>query len=344
EVNSEHAERSVATVHCSPFTDSPTTRLYKTGDRARYRPDGNIEYLGRLDEQVKVRGFRVELGEIEAALRRHPGIRESAVQALGEASGKRLVAYVVPADQPPAPEVLRAFLIEKLPDYMIPSAFVALEALPLTPSGKVNRRALPVPDLNQPAANYVAPRAPNEELLANIWAQLLQVERVSRHDNFFELGGHSLLATQLMSRVRSVFQVELPLRALFESPTVAGLAEQIDSAQRTSVPPITPAPRDGPSASSGQALPLSFAQQRLWVIDQLEPGASLYNLPDVLHLKGALDTAALERSLNEIIRRHEILRTTFITVDGQPEQIITPELALPLPVTRTRSPSPVPAG
>jgi amino acid adenylation domain-containing protein/non-ribosomal peptide synthase protein (TIGR01720 family) len=327
EVNSE--QLSVNSVHRSLFTNSLTTRLYKTGDRARYRPDGNLEYLGRLDEQVKVRGFRVELGEIEAALRRHPGVRESAVQALGETSEKRLVAYIVPAGQPPASEALRAFLKEKLPDYMIPSAFLTLEALPLTPSGKVNRRALPVPDQTQPAANYVAPRAPNEELLANLWAQLLHVERVSRHDNFFELGGHSLLATQLMSRVRNTFQVELPVRALFESPTVAGLAGQIESAQRMVSPPLTPAPREG-------ALPLSFAQQRLWVIDQLDPGSPLYNLPDVLRLKGALDTAALERSLNEIIRRHEILRTTFVAVDGQPKQAVTPEPALSLAVTDLR--------
>jgi len=215
-----------------PFSAEPGARLYKTGDLARYLPDGNIEFLGRLDQQVKVRGHRIELGEIEAVLGLHAGVREAVVVAREDVPGdKRLVAYLVVAQEQRAPSTgeLRSYLKQKLPEYMVPQAFVMLDALPLTPNGKVDRRALPAPDEARPelAQQYVAPRNAVEEVVADIWAEVLKVEQVGIHDNFFELGGHSLLATQVISRVRRAVQVELPLRALFEDPTVAGLSHRL---------------------------------------------------------------------------------------------------------------------
>ncbi len=317
----------------NPFAAETSARLYKTGDLTRYLPDGNIEFIGRTDFQVKVRGYRIELGEIEEALRQHPSLREVLVLAREDTPGdKRLVAYAVPRHSPPpTASELRSFLKDKLPEYMLPSAFVLLEAFPVTPNGKVDRRALPEPDQAdaEPSATFVAPRTPTEEILVGVWAQVLGIKRVSIHDNFFELGGHSLLATQIISRLRDVFQVELPLRSLFEAPTVAGLAEKVERARQValglSVPPIRRVLREG-------KLPLSFAQQRLWFLDQLEPGSPLYNIPEAVRLTGLLDVAALERSLNEIVRRHESLRTFFVTADGQPAQIILPALTLKLPV------------
>ena len=222
------AEKFIA----DPFSGEPGARLYRTGDLARYRPDGNIEFLGRMDHQVKVRGFRIELGEIEAVLGQHPGLREAVVLAREDGPGdKRLVAYVVAHSGGASVAVseLRGFLGEKLPDYMIPSVFVFLDAMPLTPSGKVDRRGLPAPDAARPEGQegYVAPRTPVEEALAGIWAEVLGLDRVGIHDNFFELGGHSLLATQVVSQARRLFQVELALRRLFEAPTVAGLVESL---------------------------------------------------------------------------------------------------------------------
>ena len=311
--------------------------MYKTGDLARYLPDGNIEFLGRADHQVKIRGFRIELGEIEAALGQHPAVRQAVVLAREDVPGeKRLVAYVVAEREAfPTTTDLRRFLKDKLPDHMVPAVFVSLDALPLMPNGKIDRRALPAPDRSRPELDkaFVAPRTPAEEILAEIWARLLDVERIGIHDNFFDLGGHSLLATQLVSRVREAFQVELPLRRLFEVPTVAGLAESIEAARRTGqtllAPPILPVPRDGDLA-------LSFAQQRLWFFDQMEPGLSAYNIPAAIRLKGPLNLAALERSLNEIVRRHESLRTNFETVDGRPAQRIAPTLTIALPVIDLR--------
>ncbi len=216
-----------------PFSDDPCARLYKTGDLARYRPDGNIEFLGRLDYQVKIRGFRIELGEIETVLGQHPAVCQALVVAREDQPGdKRLVAYLVP-NQPSPPSVreLRDFLQEKLPTYMVPAAFVILDALPLTPNGKVDRRTLPPPDTARPELGeaWVPPRTPTEESLVAIWAEVLGLEQVSIHDNFFELGGHSLLATQVISRVRDVLQLDLPVRTLFEMPTIAGLAERIET-------------------------------------------------------------------------------------------------------------------
>jgi len=331
----------------NPFSE-PSARLYKTGDLARYLPNGDIEYLGRIDHQVKVRGFRIELGEIEAVLCQHPNVQTAVVSVREDEPGnKRLVGYVVPHQEQgkqgeqgenshltphTSPSLLRDFLKEKLPDYMVPSAFVLLEALPLTPNGKVDRRALPAPDTTRPEleSTFVAPRTPVEEVLAGIWAQVLALQQVSINDNFFDLGGHSLLATQLISRVGDTFRVELPLRCLFEAPTVAELAASIETMRREGqgpqAPPILPAPRD-------KELPLSFAQQRLWFLDQLEPGTSTYNVPASVLLTGSLNAAALEQSFNEVIKRHEALRTTFATVEGgRPVQVIKEALALAVPV------------
>jgi amino acid adenylation domain-containing protein len=300
----------------NPFSDDPHSRLYKTGDLARYLPDGNIEYLGRIDNQVKIRGFRLELGEIEAVLAQHPFVKENAV-IVHEASetDKRLVAYLVPSQgQIIEKTALHAFLIERLPDYMIPSAFVTLETLPVTPNGKIDRRALSQLSVSHEISEktFVAPRTPEEELLAGIWAELLGAPRVGVHNNFFELGGHSLLATQVISRLRDSFGVELSLRELFESPTIASLNEHIQVArQQSSLPPITLVNRSKP-------LQLSFAQQRLWFLDQLEGKSATYNIPAAVRFEGKLDQQALLLSFQALVQRHESLRTTFPTQNGAP--------------------------
>ncbi|HVG44622.1 MAG TPA: amino acid adenylation domain-containing protein, partial [Longimicrobium sp.] len=308
------------------FSAEPGARLYRTGDRARWMAEGVLEYLGRLDAQVKVRGFRIEPGEIEAVLRRHPAVVECAVVARTAAAGDtRLVAYVVGAAEADA---LRAHLRESLPEYMVPSAFVFLDALPLTPNGKLDRKALPAPELAPAEGRYVAPRTPVEEVLAGIWAEVLRLERVGVTESFFELGGHSLLATRAVSRVREMFGVELPLRALFERPTVAELAGRVEEMRRAGLPvlpPVVPTGRAG-------ALPLSFAQERLWFIDRLDPGSAVYNRPMAWRLGGALDEAALERALGEIVRRHEALRTVFTEADGSAVQVIAPFGGFALPV------------
>jgi amino acid adenylation domain-containing protein len=321
-------------------------RLYKTGDLARYLPDGNIEYLGRIDNQVKIRGFRIELGEIEVALSQHPDVLQSIVTVREDVPGdKRLVAYIVPDEQQskgaiqnpkskiqnPKSNDLRRFLKQKLPDYMMPYAFVMLDTLPLTTNGKVDRRALPAPEMARPelSQTFVAPKSPIEEMLALMWADVLGVEQVGIHDNFFELGGHSLLATQLIGRVREAFSIELPLRDLFESPTVAGLSEVIETVRQAGeglqAPAIEPLPRDG-------NIPLSFAQARLWFLNQLEGGSATYNIPVALRLTGFIDVAALEQAIGKIVQRHEVLRTTFHMVDGVPVQVITPTSSVPLSV------------
>ncbi|MFS0516453.1 amino acid adenylation domain-containing protein [Nostoc sp. UIC 10607] len=309
----------------NPFSDDPHSRLYKTGDLVRYLSDGNIEYLGRIDYQVKIRGFRIELGEIESVLAQHPDVETSVVIARQDTPNTQsLVAYFVPSHkQTLTISELRQFLKRKLPEYMVPSAFVMLETLPLTLNGKVDRKALPVPEsYRELEIGFVAPRTPIEEILALIWADVLRVEQVGIHDNFFELGGHSLLATQLVSRVRTTFGLEVPLRSLFEAATVADFAQYIQQRQQEKsellAPPLLPTTRDA-------GLPLSFAQKRLWFLDQLEPNSNFYNIPAVVRLQGKLNPTALEESLKEVIRRHETLRTNFITVDGQPVAIIQPE-------------------
>ncbi|RKH57017.1 non-ribosomal peptide synthetase, partial [Corallococcus llansteffanensis] len=312
-----------------PFAATPGERLYRTGDRTRWRADGSLEFLGRADDQVKLRGFRIELGEVEAVLTRHAEVREAVVMAREDGpTGRRLVAYVVPTAEAPASSALRTFLLEQLPDYMVPAAFVVLEALPLTSSGKVDRRALPAPREDVAAApDAAAPRSAVEELLVSTWSRLLGVAHVGLHDDFFELGGHSLLATQLASRVRDLFHVELGLKDLFDAPTVAGLGARIEALLRQEeglqAPPLLPQPRTGPT-------PLSFAQQRLWFLDRLEPGSPLYNIPLAVRLEGALDEAALGRAFTELVRRHESLRTSFREGSHGPEQVILPPLELPL--------------
>ncbi|MEV6869097.1 condensation domain-containing protein, partial [Streptosporangium subroseum] len=298
----------------------------------RWRADGRLEFLGRVDEQVKVRGHRVEPGEIEAALLTHPEIAAAVVTAHDDDNGdRRLVAYLVAADVtegiPPAGE-LRTFLRASLPDYLVPAVFLELAALPLSPSGKIDRTALPAPDSTRPdlAADFLAPRTATEEVLAGIWADVLGLDRVGVGDGFFELGGHSLLATQVVSRVRAAFDVEVPLGALFDHPSVAELAPLIDgSAWDTLAPPIVPVGRDRP-------LPLSFAQQRLWFLDQLEPGSLEYNVPLALRLTGPLDAAALSAALDAIVERHEVLRTRLVPVEGVAYQVIDPPAGLGLGV------------
>jgi amino acid adenylation domain-containing protein/thioester reductase-like protein len=325
----------------NPFSSDLNSRLYKTGDKARYLSDGNIEYLGRIDNQVKIRGLRIELGEIEAVLSQHSDVQVSCVIVREDTPGdtctehldfarwnrsgsKRLVAYIVTHQdcQSPMGEI-RQFLKAKLPDYMIPSAIVILESFPLTPNGKVDRRALPKPDLETVfLEKYVAPRTPVEEMLALLWAQVLKVEQVGIYDNFFELGGHSLLATQLVSRIRTSLKVELPLRSLFAASTITELAPFIQQLQQQDLelaaPPIL-------KRAENANLPLSYAQQRLWFLDQLEPNSASYNISLGLRLVGTLNVAALQQSLIEIIHRHEALRTNFVTVDGQAAQIIQTE-------------------
>jgi amino acid adenylation domain-containing protein len=316
-----------------PFSTEPGARLYRTGDLARFLPDGQIEFVGRVDFQVKIRGSRIELGEIESALGEHPMVRRAVVLAREDVPGdKRLAAYVVARQGTVAVAAseLRAFLQERLPDYMIPAAFVLLDALPLNSNGKVNRDALPAPDQVRDAREYIAPRTPVEELLVSVWQQLLGVERVGVNDNFFELGGHSLLATQVVSQLRKAFQIELPLRTLFERPDLAQLAESIEATlkggREASASPITRAPRDG------APLPLSFAQQRLWFLYQMDPQSAFYNIPAHLRLSGRLDADALKRALNEIVSRHESLRTNLHTANGQPVQVIAAERPLGLPI------------
>ncbi|MEG4885837.1 amino acid adenylation domain-containing protein [Microcoleus sp. F8-D3] len=307
--------------------------MYKTGDLGRWLSDGTIEFLGRIDRQVKIRGFRIELGEIEAVLERHPAVRETAVIVREDSPGnKRLVAYIA-AYKDSFSEFQSSSLVtelcsdlkQKLPEYMVPSAFVLLEALPLLPNGKVDRRSLPAPEKSAIAAV----RSPVEEMVAGIWSEVLGIEGIGSEDNFFELGGHSLLATQAIARLREAFKIELPLRVLFESPTVASLSDCISqissSEQKLEAPPIDRAPR-------GPELPLSFAQQRLWFVDRLQPGDPAYNIPAAVRLKGAIDLTALERSFQAVIDRHEALRTTFGEVEGRPIQLIIPEPTFALSV------------
>ncbi len=304
-----------------PFSGDPGARMYRSGDRARWLAGGELEFLGRVDQQVKVRGFRIEPGEVEAALEAHPGVRRALVDAREDAPGhRRLVGYVVPEEGAEVtPAELRAYLATRLPEYMVPGAFVVLEAFPLTPSGKIDRRALPTPDASDGEA-YAPPRTPAEEVLAGIYAGVLGRERVGARDGFFALGGHSLLATRAMSRIREAFGVEVPLRVLFEAPTVAALAEHVEGLRGSGA--ATPPPIE--RVSRGEPLPLSFAQQRLWIVDRLEPGSAAYNMPFALRLRGALDVAALRGSLDALVERHETLRTTFEEREGGPVQVIHP--------------------
>ncbi len=347
-----------------PFSDEPGARLYKTGDLARYLKDGNIEFIGRNDFQVKIRGMRIELGEIEATLRQHETVNEAVVvlgpgqyhNAVASGQERKLVAYVIanPGCKIETKQ-LRDYLRGKLPEYMLPSAFVTLTAFPLTVSGKIDRLALPEPERNlETEEGYVAPRNALEEVLSTIFAEVLKLERVGVGDNFFELGGHSLSATQIVSRIREAFRLELAVRGIFEQPTVEGLARALledhgEWIERTAelllqVSSISDEQekrenentiiRKREETTSEQrsdekvnarrirTAPLSFAQQRLWFLDQYEPDNILYNIPAAIRLHGTLDVKALERSLNEILRRHEALRTTFAVVGESPVQVV----------------------
>ncbi|MCB1053924.1 MAG: amino acid adenylation domain-containing protein, partial [Acidobacteria bacterium] len=309
-------------------------RLYRTGDVVRWVGEGRLEFLGRSDQQVKVRGFRIEPGEVEAAMLARPEVGQAVVTVFETAGGdKRLVAYVVPAaGHDVDTTVLRHRLSEELPDFMVPGAIVKMAELPLSANNKLDRKALPAPDveLTRAAAEYVAPRGPLEGIVAEIWAQVLEVQRVGRGEDFFALGGHSLLATQVMSRIRQALAVEAPLRLLFESPTVAGMARGIEDLRRSGTagpkpPALVPVPRDG-------ELPLSFAQQRLWFIDQLEPDSPTYNIPMPMLAEGPLDLVLVERALTHVRQRHESLRTRFEELEGRPVQVVDEGRELPLPV------------
>ncbi|KAF9993804.1 hypothetical protein BGZ80_008028, partial [Entomortierella chlamydospora] len=301
--------------------------MYKTGDLARYLPDGNLIYLGRNDHQVKIRGFRIELGEIEARLVEHPLVHEGVVVAIGEDSDKRLVSYVVSDAVDHLAQLLRDHLATVLPEYMIPAAFVQMDALPLTSNGKLNLRALPEPEREAFASQgYEAPRGEIETALADIWVDLLKIERVGRHDNFFMLGGHSLLAVRLMNRI-STLGVSLQLSALFASPTLSELANVISNKfvkENHTFDPITPISRDG-------VLPLSFAQQRLWFLAQMEGVSDAYHIPMAIRLQGSLNRNAWQSALNTIFARHESLRSTFVNIDGQPQiRLLPAEKGVPM--------------
>src|SRR5579864_9213663 len=302
----------------NPFVEHGQ-RLYRSGDLTRWRRDGRIEFMGRRDGQVKIRGFRIELGEIEAALREFQEIREAAVLVQEDRGQKRLVAYVVLEARPMKPEELRRRVASLLPDYMVPNVFVEIEQLPLTINGKLDREALPRPEMAEKRGGFVAPRNTLEEIIAVVWAELLGADRVSVHSNFFELGGHSLLAMQLVSQLRSSLGVEIPLRCIFEHPTVAQLGERLERGAGEDVVVEVPAVQ---VRARNHGLPLSYAQQRLWFLYQFAEGDSGYNIPLQLQLRGHLDTKVLEFALAEIVRRHEVLRTTFGEAEGQAVQII----------------------
>ncbi|HVH11403.1 MAG TPA: condensation domain-containing protein, partial [Longimicrobium sp.] len=385
-----------------PDVAVPGERMYTTGDRGRWLPSGELEYFGRSDVQVKVRGYRIEPGEIEAVLRGHPAVENAVVGARGEASARRLVAWIIARDgAAPASAELAAWVKARLPEYMVPAAFVSVDAFPRTTSGKVDRRALPEPEVVAPVAQFVAPRSETEALLVGIWREVLGLEQVGVTVPFWDLGGHSLRAMQVAARVRDAVHLELPLRHFFEAPTIAALAERLatdepvpgrlehiarlarlvgkmsevevdallratggggdtPSARRQALvdfllrqeggaqsdsPPVAHLPRPvahprRPHAASGgiprraqdSPAPLSFAQERLFLIDQLQPGLTAYNVSTGLRIRGALDMDALGHALAELVRRHEALRTRLVLADQVPVQLVDP-VAAELPIT-----------
>ncbi|ARU60228.1 hypothetical protein CBW65_03505 [Tumebacillus avium] len=317
-----------------PFKNDPEARFYRTGDLAKRHPDGRLEFLTRADTQVKIRGYRVELGEVETVIGQHELVKENVVVAREDVPGdRRLVAYIVKNEGVAGgTNEVRSYLKEILPDYMIPAVFVYLDAIPLTANGKIDRRILPDPDAELMEQNeYITPSNDVEAKIAGIWAEVLHTEQVSVADNFFDLGGHSLMVTQVVSRVNKEFGIKIPLRTLFEAPTVIELAERVEAlcavetSPAKSEAPITPVSRDG-------KLPLSFSQQRLWVLEQLIPGLTAYNIPYAVRLTGVLHHAQFETALHEMIKRHESFRTTFSDANGEPEQVIGEAVPTPLAV------------
>ncbi|MDC9612612.1 amino acid adenylation domain-containing protein [Xenorhabdus khoisanae] len=310
-----------------PFSHKPDARMYRTGDLARYLPDGDLEFLGRNDHQVKIRGFRIELGEIEARLTEYPTVSEAVVMAQGKGQDRRLVAYVVAPVDDSLINHLRVHLSKMLPDYMVPAAFIRLDAFPLTPNGKLDRRALPAPDEKAFARQvYEAPQGEMEITLAVIWRELLGIEQIGRYDSFFALGGHSLLAVRMMNRIAAL-DIELPLSTLFKSPTLAGFAKVIEtrfSEQSDRRPAILPISREG-------HLPLSFSQQRLWFLAQFEGISQTYHIPMALRLRGQLDIDVWQQALDALFTRHEALRSVFVSNDGQPQvELLSTDLGLPI--------------
>ncbi|MEI1422792.1 amino acid adenylation domain-containing protein [Bacillus cabrialesii] len=302
------AERFVA----DPY-GPPGTRMYRTGDQARWRADGSLDYIGRADHQIKIRGFRIELGEIDAVLAKHPDIEQAAVVVREDQPGdKRLVAYIVTASAIDIAE-LRRYVGADLPDYMVPAAFVEMDELPLTPNGKLDRKALPAPDFSTSVSER-GPRTPQEEILCDLFAEVLGLARVGIDDSFFELGGHSLLAARLMSRIREVMGAELGIAKLFDEPTVAGLAAHLDQAQ-SARPALQRAERP-------ERIPLSFAQRRLWFLHCLEGPSPTYNIPVAVRLSGELDQGVLQTALYDLVCRHESLRTIFPETQGTSYQHI----------------------
>ena len=317
-----------------PDLIDPASTMYRTGDRARYGTDGLIEFLGRADDQVKIRGYRVELAEIEGALAKHDSVRQAVVLARPDPRGDlRLIAYVVLiAGQTVDSQTLASHLKQSLPDYMVPSAIVVVAKMPLTANGKVDRQQLPEPEPLRTGSKAVAPRTAVEAVIAGIWCEVLRRESVGVTDNFFEAGGHSLVATQVISRMRRSLDVDPPLRLIFDSPTVAGLAEWVEAARQQGAREESSALPRIVKAERGSTLPLSLEQQRLWLIHQMDPGSGVYNVVRALRLRGHLNLQVLERAINEIVRRHESQRTTFRPADGAGEQVVGPARALSLPV------------
>lgn len=342
-----------------PFSDKPGARMYRTGDLAAYTPDGEIQFLGRIDNQIKIRAFRVELSEIEAALAQCPGVKEAVVIVRDDLpAGRGIVGYVISAQQPaPSTTELRKFLSERLPDYMVPAAFVVLDAFPLTQAGKADRRALPAPEIERPDldASFLAPTSPEEKIIAGIWSRVLGLPHIGVNDNFFDLGGHSLLAAQIISRMREAFQLDMPIRYIFEHATIGALGSIVEAelqkvGRKAEAPEGIPAPPPPkPAADAGtpapprprppgvaRQYPLSFAEERLWFLRQLRPDDISYNIPMMFSL-GSVEPERLKRCLNEIVRRHEILRTTFQMRSGRPIQVVAPALELEMPVIDLRA-------
>src|SRR6266403_206571 len=321
-----------------PFSGAAGARLYRSGDLGRYLANGELEYLGRADQQVKVRGYRIELAEIEATLNRHERVAGCAVVTQAEANGdQRLVCYLVSSEggESGAGSLsageLRGWLQERLPSYMIPGEYRWVQELVMTPNGKVDRNRLR--ELTGERARvgnlHAGPRTPTEELLVGVWQEVLGLKEIGIHDNFFELGGHSLLATRVSSRMRQRLKIELPVRIVFERPNIQAVAEWLEESGRRAAGVSSPEIK---RRSKEEELPLSFAQQRLWFLDELEPGTAFYNIPAAVQMAGRLDRAVLERTLNEIVRRHEVLRTSFASEGGVAKQIIAAEMELVLEV------------